>query len=107
VGCCFRHGGVRRAERIYLLWKARQVADQQGSGAVAVEGGPKGEAKEALLDFAVHGLKGDLFLELLDYMGVAAGEARVEAVPAFAPAPPASCLPLQGRPGWRNACRIM
>jgi hypothetical protein len=49
------------------------VADQQGSGAVAVEGGQeegKGwEAKKALVDFAVHGLKGDLFPDLMEYMG--------------------------------------
>jgi hypothetical protein len=46
------------------------VADQQGSGAVAVpRGGPEGEMKEALLDFAVHGLKGDLFPDLMEYMG--------------------------------------
>jgi hypothetical protein len=48
------------------------VADQQGSGAVAVEGGQEGEegeAKEALVDFAVNFLKGDLFTELVEYMG--------------------------------------
>jgi hypothetical protein len=47
------------------------VADQQGSGAVAVEGeeGKEGEAKEALLDFAVNFLKGDLFPELMEFMG--------------------------------------
>jgi hypothetical protein len=49
------------------------VADQQGSGAVAVVGvggeeGEEGEAKKALLDFAVHRLKGDLFPDLMDYM---------------------------------------
>jgi uncharacterized protein len=32
----------QEAERAYLLWKARQVADRQGGGAVAVEGGPGG-----------------------------------------------------------------
>jgi hypothetical protein len=45
------------------------VADQQGSGAVAVEGGREGEAGKALVDFAVHGLKADLFPELMEYMG--------------------------------------
>jgi hypothetical protein len=45
------------------------VADQQGSGAVAVEGGQEGEAKEALVDFAVHRLKGDLSSDLMEYMG--------------------------------------
>jgi hypothetical protein len=55
----------QEAERAYLLWKARQVADQEGSGAVAVEG----EERKALLDFAVHGLKGDLFTDLMEYMG--------------------------------------
>jgi hypothetical protein len=34
--------GWQEAERAYLLWKARQVADQQGSGAVAVEGDEEG-----------------------------------------------------------------
>jgi hypothetical protein len=72
VGSCLGHGG-QEAERAYLLWKARQVADQQGSGAVAVEGGQEGEEGEegkALVDFAVHGLKGDLFPDLMEYDGV-------------------------------------
>jgi hypothetical protein len=58
---CLGHCGWQEAERAYLLWKARQVADQQGSGAVAVprgRGGEAGEAKEALVDFAVKRLKG-------------------------------------------------
>jgi hypothetical protein len=62
----------QEAERAYLLWKARQVADQEGSGAVAVEGGEEGEegeAKEALVDFAVNFLKGDLFPDLVQLMG--------------------------------------
>jgi hypothetical protein len=69
-----------------LLWKARQVADQQGSGAVAVRGvgeEEKGEeAKEALLDFAVNALKGDLFPDLMDYMwgGVAVKEEPSQSV---------------------------
>jgi hypothetical protein len=48
------------------------VADQQGSGAVAVvveEEGKEGEAKEALVDFAVKRLKGDLFPDLMEFMG--------------------------------------
>jgi hypothetical protein len=48
------------------------VADQQGSGAVTVEGdeeGKEGEAKEALVDFVVHRLKGDLFPDLMEMMG--------------------------------------
>jgi hypothetical protein len=51
------------------------VADQQGSGAVAVGGGQEGEeeeageARRALLDFALHHLKGDLFPDLMDMMG--------------------------------------
>jgi hypothetical protein len=60
--------GWQEAERAYLLWKARQVADQQGSGAVAVEGGWWEEEGEAL-DFAVNELKGDLFPDLMDYVG--------------------------------------
>jgi hypothetical protein len=61
----------QEAERACLLYKARQVADQQGSGAVTVEGGQEGEdgeKKKALLDFAVHRLKGDLFTDLMEYM---------------------------------------
>jgi hypothetical protein len=71
LACRLGHGGWQDAERAYLLWKARQVADQQESGAVAVEGGQEGEegeAKEAQVDFAVNFLKGDLFSDLLDYM---------------------------------------
>jgi hypothetical protein len=48
------------------------VADQQGSGAVAVEGGLGGlEVKKtrALADWVVHGLKGDLFPDLMEFMG--------------------------------------
>jgi hypothetical protein len=63
--------GIQEAEQAYLLWKARQVADQEGSGAVAVaagEEGEEGEKRKALLDFAVHGLKGDLFRELMDLL---------------------------------------
>jgi hypothetical protein len=44
------------------------VADQQGSGAVAVEVGHEGEAGEALLDYALHHLKGDLFSDLMHMM---------------------------------------
>jgi hypothetical protein len=70
--CVFVCRGWQEAERVYVLWKARQVADQQGTGAVAVVGaggGPEGEAGEALVGFAVHGLKGDLFPGLMEYMG--------------------------------------
>jgi hypothetical protein len=66
------HGGWQEAERSFLLYKARQVADQQGSGAVAVVGeeeGKEGKEGEAILDYAVHGLKGDLFPSLMEYMG--------------------------------------
>jgi hypothetical protein len=62
----------QEAERAYLLWKARQVIDQQGSGAVAVPRGRGGlEVKKttALLDFAVHQLKGDVFPDLMEMMG--------------------------------------
>jgi hypothetical protein len=45
------------------------VADQQGSGAVAIGGAQEGEERKALLDYAVHGLKGDLFTDLMEYMG--------------------------------------
>jgi uncharacterized protein len=62
----------QEAERAYQLWKARQVADQQGSGAVAVprgRGGLEVKKTRALLDFTIHGLKGDLFPDLMEYMG--------------------------------------
>jgi hypothetical protein len=64
--------GRQEAERAYRLWKARQVAEQQGSDAVAVEEGKEGkegEKRKALVDFAVHGLKRDLFPDLMEYMG--------------------------------------
>jgi hypothetical protein len=60
------------AEKAYQLWKARQVADRQGSGAVAVRGGAGGQEKEegeAVVDWVVHGLKGDLFPGFMEYMG--------------------------------------
>jgi hypothetical protein len=62
----------QEADRAYQLWKARQVADQQGSGAVAVvsgEEGKEGEERRALVDWVVHGLKGDLFPDLMEMMG--------------------------------------
>jgi ankyrin repeat protein len=70
------HQGVssslrQEAERAYKLWKARQVADQQGSGAVVmptVRGGLEVKQTRALVDLAVHGLKGDLFMELMEMM---------------------------------------
>jgi hypothetical protein len=55
-----------------LLFKARQVADQLGGGAGGVggaEGGLEGEEGKAVLEFAVHGLKGDLFPGLLEFTG--------------------------------------
>jgi hypothetical protein len=48
------------------------VADQQGRGAVAVprgRGGLEVKKTRALLDYAVHRLKGDLFPDLMEYMG--------------------------------------
>jgi hypothetical protein len=70
--CCAGRGGWQEAERAYQLWKARQVAEQQGSGVVVVQGGRGSfEMKKktrALLDFAVHHLKGDLFPDLMEYM---------------------------------------
>jgi hypothetical protein len=62
----------QEAERSYLLWKARQVADQQGPGAVAVPRGRRWRCltpKEAPVDFAVLRLKKDLFPDLMAYMG--------------------------------------
>jgi hypothetical protein len=67
--CAWRGG--QEAERAYQLWKARQVADQQGSGAVVVprgRGGLEVKKTRALLDFALHHLKGDLFPDLMDMM---------------------------------------
>jgi hypothetical protein len=72
----------QEAELAYLLWRARQVADQQGSGAVAVGGEGRRRKRvrrrrrkrrtrrrEVLLDFAVHELNRDMFSELMEYMG--------------------------------------
>jgi hypothetical protein len=46
------------------------VADQQGSGAVAVVGteARQSEEGEAVAKFAVHGLKADLFPSLMEFM---------------------------------------
>jgi hypothetical protein len=46
------------------------VADQQGSGAVAVEGGQEGEEGKALVDWVVHGMKGDLLPDLMEFLGL-------------------------------------
>jgi hypothetical protein len=45
------------------------VADQRGSGAVAVPQEREGEEGKALLQYAVHELKGDLFPDLMEFMG--------------------------------------
>jgi hypothetical protein len=48
------------------------VADQQGSGAVAVprgRGGLEVKTTRTLVDWVVHGLKGDLFPDLMEMMG--------------------------------------
>jgi hypothetical protein len=45
------------------------VADEQGSGAVAVPRGQEGEEGTALVGWVVHGLKGDLFPDLMEMMG--------------------------------------
>jgi hypothetical protein len=66
------HGGWQESERAYSLWRAREVADQQGGGAIVVgggRGGQEGEAQKAILDFALHRLKGDLFPDLMELMG--------------------------------------
>jgi hypothetical protein len=63
--------GRQEAERAYQLWKARQVADQEGSGAVAIRGG-RGEGREAqkaLVGWVVHGLKRDPFPDLMEFIG--------------------------------------
>jgi hypothetical protein len=62
----------QEAERAYLLWKARQVADQRRRGAVVIVGprGRGGEEQKALMNFAVHELKGDLFADLMEHMGM-------------------------------------
>jgi hypothetical protein len=36
---------------------------------VAVEGGQEGEKGKALVDYALNHLKGDLFPDLMEYMG--------------------------------------
>jgi hypothetical protein len=45
------------------------VADQQGSGAVAVRRRRSGKSGRALVDFVVHGVKGNLFPTLMEMMG--------------------------------------
>jgi hypothetical protein len=68
----FGRGCGQEGERAYLLWRARQVADEQGGGAVTVvrgQEGKEGEEKEALVAFAVHGLKADLFPDLTALLG--------------------------------------
>jgi hypothetical protein len=57
----------QEAERAYLLFKARQVADQQGSGAVAVRG-QEGEAARDLANYVVNTMKKDLFPDLMNFM---------------------------------------
>jgi hypothetical protein len=55
-----------------VLWKARRVVDQQGSGAVMVprgQGGLEVKKTRALVDYTVHGVNGDLFPELMELMG--------------------------------------
>jgi hypothetical protein len=76
----------QEVERAYLLRKARQVADQQGSGEQEGEGGQEGEAGDVdktrpLMQFALHGLKKDLFPELMELMRRGAGGTVFHAVP--------------------------
>jgi hypothetical protein len=55
---------------VYQLKKARRIADEEGSGAVAVRGGRgglEGRKTRALVDWVVHGVKGDLFPELMEF----------------------------------------
>jgi hypothetical protein len=59
--------GLQEAQKAYMLWKARQMVDQLGSGTAAVLGAEK-YGRSALVDFAIHGLKEDLFSEVMDYM---------------------------------------
>jgi hypothetical protein len=69
-----------------VLCKARHVTDQRGSGAVAVPRGRGEEEEEALVDYVVHRLKGDLFPELMEYMWEG-GCPRVEVTPIAQPNP--------------------
>jgi hypothetical protein len=59
----------QEAERAYLLSKARHVAEQRGRGFVAVEEAGGTQQGKALVDFVVHGLKAELFPELIELMG--------------------------------------
>jgi hypothetical protein len=45
----------------------RPAGERRGGGGGG--GGEEGEERKALVDFAVHGLKGDLFPDLMEYMG--------------------------------------
>jgi ankyrin repeat protein len=59
-------------ERSYLIWKACEVADRQGDGAVTVvQGGRGGQAEmaHATADFVIHRLKKELIPQLMEFMG--------------------------------------
>jgi hypothetical protein len=75
----------QEAEQVYLLWRARQLVDEKGSGAVAVAGwcwGHQAQKTRALVDFAVHRLNGDSFPILMDYMCLDRGAPDREAAAA-------------------------
>jgi hypothetical protein len=53
------HGGRQEAERAYLLWKARHVADGAASFAAPVlEGRTRGEVKRRRVEAVPEGLRG-------------------------------------------------
>jgi hypothetical protein len=58
-GCCVGHGW-QEAERAYLLWKARQVADAAASVAAppVVEARTRGEAKRRRVEAVPEELRG-------------------------------------------------
>jgi hypothetical protein len=62
--CCLGHVG-RRQSGPTCSGRPGRWPTSRG----AEEGGQEGEAKEALVDWVVHGLKGDLFPDLMEYMG--------------------------------------
>jgi hypothetical protein len=58
--CCIGHGGSQEAERAYLLWKARQVADAAASFAAppVVDGRTRGEVKRRRVEAVPEELRG-------------------------------------------------
>jgi hypothetical protein len=58
VGSCLRRGGGQELERVYRLWKARQVAEAAGNcAAPVVEAKTRGETKRRRVEVAPEDLR--------------------------------------------------